>query len=181
MIPSIPQQGPMHPMAHRRGANGPEMPSSATPTPVAGKATAPGQIAKTMIAEATETGAELPADIQGKAASAIARGMNMEAFFASFMPAVEPPATNDSGDDSGDVSGDISGDGEIAPPGDDGADAIPEPGSEIPEPEGSAASLPAPDLDDETTVAVESSAANSYEIAAALLEPLEELGTASVV
>ncbi len=61
MIPNIPQQGPTHHIADRRGANGPEMPSSAAPTPVAGKANAPGQIAKTMIAEATANGAELPA------------------------------------------------------------------------------------------------------------------------
>ncbi len=92
MIPNLPQQGPMHHMAHRRGANEPEMSPSAAPTPVAGNPSAPGQIAKAMIADAIASGAELPANIQGKAASAIARGIGMETFFASFMPAAEPPA-----------------------------------------------------------------------------------------
>ena len=164
MIPNIPQQGSMHHMAHRRGADGPETPPSAAPAPVAGKASAPGQIAKAMIAEATANGAELPASIQGKAASAIARGMNMETFFASFMPAVEPPA--------GDDAGDVPGDGEIAPPDDAGDGTVPEPGTEIAEPESGAASPPAPASDGETTVSLTSAVASSYQIATTLLEPL---------
>ena len=119
-----------------------------------------------MIADAIAGGAELPANIQGKAASAIARGMNMETFFASFMPAVELPA--------GDVAGDVAGDGESAPPDDAGDGAISEPGSEIPEPESGATSLPSPASDGETTVPPESAVASSYEIAATLLEPLVE-------
>ena len=77
MIPSIAQQGPTHHMAHRRGAGGPEASPPAESTLGARAASAPGQIAKTMIADAIASGAELPANIQGKAASAIARGMNM--------------------------------------------------------------------------------------------------------
>ncbi len=169
MIPNIPQQGPMHHMAHGRAANRPEMPPSAAPTPVAGNASAPGQIAKAMIAEATANGAELPANIQGKAASAIARGMNMETFFASFMPAVEPPAD------------DVPSNGESAPPDDAGDVAISEPGAEIPEPESGATSLPAPVSDDETTVSPETAVANSYEIAATLLEPLVEPESGEIV
>ncbi len=173
MIPNIPQQGPMHHMAHRRGANGPEMPPSAAPTPIAGNASAPGQIAKAMIADATASGAELPANIQGKAASAIARGMNMETFFASFMPAVEPPA------------GDVPGDGEIAPPDNAGDGAISEPSPEIPEPESGATpdgtSLPSPASDGESTVSLTSAVVSSYQIAATLLEPLVEPEDKSVV
>ena len=131
MIPTIPQQGPTHHMAHGRAANRPEMPASDQSAPVAGKASAPGQAAKAMIAEATANGAELPANIQGKAASAIARGMNMEAFFASLMPVVEPPADN------------VPADGESPPPDDAGDGAIAEPGSEIPAAESGATSLPA--------------------------------------
>ncbi len=170
MIPSIPQQGPIHHMAHRRGASGPE----ASP---AGAASAPGQVAKAMIAEATASGAELPASIQGKAASAIARGMNMETFFASFMPAVELPV----GDDAGGDAGDVAVDGESAPPDDAGDGAISEPGTVIPAPESDATSLPAPVSDDETTVPPDSAVASSYEIAATLLEPLVEPESQSVV
>ncbi len=169
MIPNIPQQGPTHHMAHGRAANRPEMPSSDQSTPVAGKASAPGQAAKTMIAEATANGAELPANIQGKAASAIARGMNMETFFASFMPAVEPPAD------------DVPADGESAPPDDTGDVAAVEPGSEIPEPESGATSLPAPVSDGETTVPPETAVASSYQIAATLLEPLVEPESGEIV
>ena len=173
MIPNIPQQGPTHHMADRRGANGPEMPPSAEPTPGARAASAPGQIAKTMIADAIAGGAELPANIQGKAASAIARGINMETFFASFMPAVELPASDDAGD--------VAGDGESAPPDDAGDVAAAEPGTEIPEPESGATSLPAPASDGETTVSLNSAVASSYEIAATLLEPLVEPESKSVV
>ena len=168
MIPDIPQHGPMHHMARRSAANGPEMPS-ADSTPVAGAASAPGQVAKAMIAEATANGAELPANIQGKAASAIARGMNMETFFASFMPAVEPPAD------------DVPSNGESAPPDDAGDVAISEPGAEIPEPESGATSPPAPVSDDETTVSPETAVASSYQIAATLLEPLVEPESGEIV
>jgi hypothetical protein len=130
-----------------------------------------------MIADAIAGGAELPANIQGKAASAIARGMNMETFFASFMPAVELPA----GDDSGYVAGDVAGDGESAPPDDAGDVAAAEPGSEIPAPESGATSLPAPASDGETTASLNSAVASSYEIAATLLEPLVEPESKSVV
>lgn len=163
MIPSIAQQGPTHHMAHRRGAGGPEASPPAESTPGARAASAPGQIAKTMIADAIASGAELPANMQGKAASANARGMNMETFFASFMPAVEPPAD--------DVAGDVPADGESAPPVDAGDGAIPEPGSEIPAAESGATSPPAPVSDGETTVSPSGAAASSYEIAATLLEP----------
>ena len=169
MIPNIPQQGPTHHMAHGRAANRPEMPPSAAPTPVAGNASAPGQIAKALIAEATANGAELLANIQGKAASAIARGMNMETFFASFMPAVEPPAD------------DVPSDGEGAPPDDTGDVAAVEPGTEIPEPESGATSLSAPASDGETTVPPDSAVASSYEIAATLLEPLVESESGEIV
>ncbi len=172
MIPNIPQQGPTQQMAHGRAANRPEMPPSDRSTPVAGKASAPGQVAKAMIADAAANGAELPANIQGKAASAIARGMNMETFFASFMPAVEPPAD------------DVPADGESAPPDDAGDGAIAEPGSEIPAAESDATtgatSLAAPVSDGETTVPPDSAVASSYEIAAALLEPLVEPGSGEV-
>ncbi len=173
MIPTIPQQGPTHHTAHGRAANRPEMPPSDQSTPVAGKASAPGQVAKAMIAEATANGAELPANIQVKAASAIARGMNMETFFASFMPAVEPPA--------GDDAGDVPGDGEIAPPDDAGDVAAAEPGTEIPAPESGATSLPAPASDGETTVSPSGAAASSYEIAATLLEPPVDPESSEVV
>ena len=167
MISNIPQQGPTHPMMHGRGANGPETRPSAESTPAVGKASAPGQVAKTMIADATANGAELPANIQGKAASAIARGINMETFFTSFMPTVEPRASDDAGD--------IPADGESAPPSEAGDGAIPKPGTEIPEIESDATtgatSLPSPAFDDETTGSPES-AASSYEIATTLLEPL---------
>ncbi len=169
MIPNIPQQGPTHHMAHGRAANRPEMPGPAESMPAPGKASAPGQVAKTMIAEATANGAELPANIQGKAASAIARGMNMETFFASFMPAVEPPAD------------DVPADGESAPPDDTGDVAAVEPGTEIPEPESGATSPPAPVSDGETTVPPETAVASSYEIAAALLEPLVEPESGEIV
>ena len=173
MIPDMPQQGPMYHVAHRRGANEPEVAPSAGSPPPARNASAPGQVAKAMIAEATANGAELPANIQGKAASAIARGMNMETFFASFMPAVELPA--------GDAAGDVAGDGESLPPDEAGDGAIPEPGSEIPAPESGAAALPAPASDGETTVSLNSAAAGSYEIASTLLEPLAEPESKSVV
>ncbi len=169
MIPNLPQHGPMHHMAHRSAANRPEMPASAESTPVAGKASAPGQIAKAMIAEATANGAELPANIQGKAASAIARGMNMETFFASFMPVVDPPAD------------DFAADGEGAPPDDAGDVATAEPGSEIPAAESDATSLPSPIAGGETTVSPQSAVASSYEIAATLLEPLVDPESGEVV
>ncbi len=161
MIPNIPQQGPMHHMAHGRSANRPEMPPAA-----AGAASAPGQVAKTMIAEAIAGGAELPANIQGKAASAIAHGVNMETFFASFMPVVEPPA--------GDDIGDVPADGESAPPVDAGDGAIAEPGSEIPAPESGATTPPAAVSDGEAAVSLIGAVVSSYEIAATLLEPLAE-------
>ena len=169
MIPSIPQQGPTQQMAHGRAANRPEMPPSDRSTPGARNASAPGQIAKAMIAEATANGAELPANIQGKAASAIARGMNMETFFASFMPAVEPPAD------------DVPSDGESAPPDDTGDVAAVEPGTEIPAPESGATSLPAPASDGETAVSPDSAVASSYQIAATLLEPLVEPESGEIV
>ncbi len=169
MIPNIPQQGPTHHMAHRPAANRLEMPTSADSAPTAGKASAPGQVAKTMIADATVNGAELPANIQGKAASAIARGINMETFFASFMPAVEPPAD------------DVPSDGESAPPDDTGDGAIAEPGSEFPAPESDATSLPAPASDGETAVSPDSAVASSYQIAATLLEPLVEPESGEIV
>ena len=168
MIPDIPQHGPMHHMARRSAANGPETPS-ADSTPVAGAASAPGQIAKAMIAEATANGAELPANIQGKAASAIARGMNMETFFAAFMPEVGPPAD------------DVPTDGESAPLDDAGNGAIAEPGSEIPAPESDAASPPAPASDGETTVSLTSVVASSYQIATTLLEPLVDPESESLI
>ncbi len=158
MIANIPHQGQIHNMAHGRGANGPETRSSSAPTPPTRNASAPGQAAKTMIADATASGAELPASIQGKAASAIAHGMNMETFFASFMPAVELPA----------------GDGESAPPDDAGDGAISEPKSD-------ATSMPAPAFDDETTVSPERAVASSYQIAATLLEPLVEPVSGEVI
>ena len=163
MIPSIPQHGPMHHTAHRRGGNGPEASPPAGSTPAARNASAPGQAAKTMIADAIANGAELPANIQGKAASAIAHGVNMETFFASFMPVVELPA----GDDAGEVADGVPGDGESAPPVDagDGAVAAPESGTAAP---------PAPADDGETTLTLVSAAVISYEVAAALLEPLAE-------
>ena len=164
MISNIPQQGPTHPMMHGRGANGPETRPSAESTPAVGKASAPGQVAKTMIADATANGAELPANIQGKAASAIARGINMETFFTSFMPTVEPRASDDAGD--------IPADGESTPL-DDAVDvAAAEPGAETPETESGVTSLPASTSDGETTASPEGAVASSYEIAAALLEPL---------
>ncbi len=160
MIPNIPQQGPMHTIAHRRGADGPEMPPAAESMPPARNASAPGQIAKTMIANAIASGTEFPANIQGKAASSIARGINMETFFASFMPAVELPA------------GDVAGDGESAPPDDAGDGAVSELGTEIPEAESGATSLPLPASEDESTVSLNSAVASSYQIATTLLEPL---------
>jgi len=169
MISNIPQQGPAHPMMHERGANGPEMRPSAESTPAAGKASTPGQVAKTMIADATANGASLPANIQGKAASAIARGMNMETFFASFMPAVEPSAD------------DIPADGESPPPDDAGDVAAAEPGSEIPAAESDATSLPSPASDGETTASPETAVARSYEIATSLLEPLVNPESGEVV
>ena len=150
MIPSIAQQGPIHHMAHRRVAGGPEMPPAA-----ARAASAPGQVAKTMIAEAIAGGAELPANIQGKAASAIARGMNMETFFAAFMPEVEPPAD------------DVPAEGESAPPVADGDGATPAPESD-------AATPPAPVSDGEAAVTLIGAVVSSYEVAATLLEPLVE-------
>ncbi len=166
MIPNIPQQGQIHNIAQRRGAGGPEMPPSAESTSGARNASAPGQIAKTRIADATASGAELPANIQGKAASAIAHGINMETFFASFMPAVELPAGNDAGD------------GESAPPVDagDGADPKPENGATT-----DATSLPSPASDGESTAPPESAAASSYQIAATLLESLVEPESGEVV
>ncbi len=152
MIANIPQHGPMHPMAHRPAANRPETPAAA----------APGQAAKTMIAEAVAGGAELPANIQGKAASAIAHGINMESFFAAFMPVVEPPAN------------DVPAGGESAPPGDTGDVATPEP-------ESGAASPPAPALADEAAASLIGAVASSYEIAATLLEPPEQPETGEVV
>ena len=169
MIPSIPQHGPMHHTAHRRGGNGPEASPPAGSTPAARNASAPGQAAKTMIAEAIANGAELPANIQGKAASAIAHGVHMETFFASFMPVVEPPA------------GDDAADGDVAPPDDAGDGAIAEPGSEIPAPESEAAPPPAPAADGEAAVSLVSAAVISYEVAAALLEPLAEPESGEVV
>ncbi len=169
MIPNIPQQGPTHHTAHRPAADGPEASPPAESTPGARAASAPGQVAKAMIAEATANGAELPANIQGKAASAIARGMNMETFFASFMPAVEPPAD------------DVPSDGESAPPDDAGDVAAVEPGTEIPEPESGATSPPAPVSDGETTVSPSGASASSYEIAATLLEPLVEPESGEIV
>ncbi len=122
-----------------------------------------------MIADATANGAELPANIQGKAASAIARGMNMETFFAAFMPAVEPPAD------------DVPADGDSAPPGDAGDGAVAEPGSEIPEPESDAASPPVPAADGETTVSLTGAVASSYQIATTLLEPLVDPESESLI
>jgi hypothetical protein len=150
-------------MAPRRGANGPEV-------ALARNASAPGQIAKAMIAEATANGAELPANIQGKAASAIAHGVNMETFFAAFMPAVEPPAD----DVAGDVAGDLPADGESAPPG-DADDAA------LPAPESGEAPPPAPASDGETTVANIIAVVSSYQAAATLLEPLVEPESGEVV
>ena len=169
MIPNILQHGPMHHLAHRRGG-GPEVSPPAESTPAAGAASAPGQVAKTMIAEAIANGAELPANIQGKAASAIARGLNMETFFASFMPVVEPPA----GDDAGDVANGVPGDGETAPPDEAGDGAVPAPESD-------AALPPAPAADGESAVTLISAAVSSYEVAATLLEPLVDSESDDVV
>ena len=166
MISSIPQQGPTHHMAHRPAASQPEAPAAPESAPGAGRASAPGQVAKAMIAEATANGAELPANIQGKAASAIARGIDMETFFAAFMPEVEPPAD------------DVPADGETAPPGDVGDDAG---DGAVAPPESDAASPPAPAGDGETTVSPIGAVASSYEIAATLLEPLVEPESDDVV
>ena len=65
MISNIPQQGPTHPMMHRRGANGPETRPSAESTPAAGNAPAPGQGANTTLADATAHGHAPPATSHG--------------------------------------------------------------------------------------------------------------------
>jgi hypothetical protein len=55
------------------------------------KESAPGQQAKAAIAEAREAGTELPKNIQGKVASAIARGIDPQTVFAALVePQPEP-------------------------------------------------------------------------------------------
>ncbi len=49
----------------------------------------PGQQAKTTVAEARQSGADLPANAQGLAASAIARGAEPSSVFAALVPRVE--------------------------------------------------------------------------------------------
>jgi hypothetical protein len=163
MIPSIPHHVPVPP-AHRSTVSADALLPSADPAFVTGKATAPGQAAKALIAEAAANGAEPPASIQGKAASAIARGIDMEGFFASFMPAEEPPA--DEIPDAG------TGDGEIAVPG-DAADAA------TSQPDGEAISPPPPN--DPAPVSLTGAGASSYEIAATLLESPPDPGIDAVI
>lgn len=60
-----------------------------------GRAGAPGQLAKAAIAAAREAGAELPANAQGRATSAIARGADPATVFEARLPQTEQgPGTN---------------------------------------------------------------------------------------
>ena len=52
-----------------------------TPVPGPGKSTAPGQLAKSAVAEARAAGVELPSNAQGLAASQIAKGADPSALF----------------------------------------------------------------------------------------------------
>ena len=149
MIPNIAHHGPHS--GQRSTVSTAEAPPSTDPAAATGKASAPGQVAKALIAEATSGGAELPANIQGRTASAIAHGVDMDSFFASFLPVVDPPVDEVPDGGIGDSTGDI----EVVAP-DDPGDVVASP----------------PEADDATPAPLTGAGASAEEIAAALLEPL---------
>lgn len=67
---------------------------AAAPQSPTSRPEAPGQAAKAAIREAGEAGADLPANIQGKVASAIARGIDPATVFAA-LTATDPAPADD--------------------------------------------------------------------------------------
>lgn len=74
------------------------------------RANAPGQQAKAAVIVAREAGMDLPANAQGVAASAIARGADPASVFAG-MAATPQPSVEAGGDDDGAVDADVADQG----------------------------------------------------------------------